>query len=194
MACVARGPWPVYGHYALGVYSIPLQYKGFVMNTRIGKLVMGVALLALAQVSPALADTLDVRLDKAQILRLDVPAAIIVVGNPDIADVTVENPTLLFVMGRSAGETNLLILDETGEEIANLDLAVIGELDRHVTVHRDTIQISTFSCDPRCIEVANPSDVERERQFVGPEEDDGDIPREVETEIEVDGEPLGEQG
>lgn len=166
------------------------------MNTRIGKLLMGVALVALAQVSPALADTLNVRLDKAQILRLDVPAAIIVVGNPDIADVTVENPTLLFVMGRSAGETNLLILDEAGEEIMNLDLAVIGELDRHVTVHRDTVQISTYSCSPRCIEVANPSEVERERQFTGQEEeDDGAVPpREMETGIEVDGQPVEEQG
>ena len=166
------------------------------MNTRIGKLLIGVALVALTQVSPALADTLNVRLDKAQILRLDVPAAIIVVGNPDIADVTVENPTLLFVMGRSAGETNLLILDAAGEEIMNLDLAVIGELDRHVTVHRDTVQISTYSCSPRCVEVANPSEVERERQFAGQEEeDDGAVPpREMETEIEVDGQPVEEQG
>ena len=167
------------------------------MNTGIGRLLMGVAFVALAQVSPALADTLDIRLDKAEILRLDVPAAVIVVGNPDIADVSVENPTLLFVMGRSAGETNLLILDEAGEEIVNLDLAVIGELERHVTVHRDTVQISTFSCDPRCIEVANPSDVERERQFAGQEEDDdggGVPPREMETEIEVDGRPVDEQG
>jgi Flp pilus assembly secretin CpaC len=142
---------------------------------------LGAALaLALVSVSQAAsAETLEVRLDKAEILRLDSPASVVVVGNPNIADVTVENPTLLFIMGRSAGETNMLILDEVGDVVANLDLTVIGELDRHVTVHRDTIQISTFSCDPRCIEVSNPSDVERERQFAaGDDEDDlgGGVP------------------
>ena len=123
------------------------------------------ALLAAVGLSPALAETLNVRLDKAEILRLDTPASIIVVGNPSIADVTVENPTLLFLTGLTPGETNLVIFDDLGDPVAEYDLVVVSEVDRHVTVHRNTGVLTTFSCKPRCIEVSNPSEIERARQF-----------------------------
>ena len=119
----------------------------------------------------ALADSLNVRLDKAEILRLDVPASIVIVGNPEIADVTVENPNMLFVTGLMAGETNLIILDDNGDAIMDYDLVVVAETDRQVTVHRNVDQLSTFSCKPRCIEVANPSEIERQRQFTESETD-----------------------
>lgn len=131
------------------------------------------AVLAAAGIPSATAESFDVRLDKAEVLRLPAPAAIIVVGNPAIADVTVETPLLLFVTGRAPGETNLLILDEDGEMVADYELIVIAERERHVTVNRSTVQLSTYSCDPRCIEVLNPSEVERVRQFAGaPEEEE----------------------
>lgn len=120
----------------------------------------------------ALADSLNVRLNKAEILRLDVPASIVIVGNPDIADVTVENPNMLFLTGLSAGETNLIVLDEMGEPIMEYELVVVAERNRRVTVHRNVEVLTTFSCNPRCIEVNNPSDVERLRQFSQPEEED----------------------
>jgi Flp pilus assembly secretin CpaC len=131
------------------------------------------AVLAAAGIPSAAAENLDVRLDKAEVLRLAAPAAVIVVGNPAIADVTVENPLLLFVIGRAPGETNLLILDEGGDLVADYELIVVAERQRHVTVNRSTIQLSTYSCDPRCIEVLNPSEVERVRQFAAaPEEEE----------------------
>ena len=107
--------------------------------------------------SAAWAETLNVRLDKAEILRLDEPASIIVVGNPSIADVTVENPQLLFLTGLTPGETNLVIFDDLGDPVAEYDLIVLSEVDRHVTVHRNVELLTTFSCKPRCIEVAPPS-------------------------------------
>ena len=120
------------------------------------------------------AETLDVRLDKAEIHRLAKPAAVVFVGNPDIADVTIEEPTLMFVIGRSAGETNMINFDDTGEQIGDYDIVVVAERDRHVTVNRATELLSTFSCDRRCIEVANPSDIERQRQFAESDDDDDD--------------------
>ena len=120
------------------------------------------------------AETLDVRLDKAEILRLAEPAAVMFVGNPDIADVTIEEPTLMFISGRSAGETNLIIFNGAGEQIGDYDIVVVAERERHVTVNRSTERLSTFNCDPRRIEVANPSDIERQRQFAGSDDDDDD--------------------
>ena len=126
------------------------------------------AVLSAAGIAPTAAgDSFAVRLDKVEVLRLDVAASIVVVGNPGIADVTVENPRLLFVIGRAPGETNLMVFDTEAREIANYELVVVGERDRHVTVNRNTGLLSTLSCDPRCIEVPNPSEVERQRQFAG---------------------------
>ena len=47
------------------------------------------------------ADALTVELDGARILKLDTPASDIVIGNPNIADVTVQTPNRLVVIGRS---------------------------------------------------------------------------------------------
>ena len=131
------------------------------------------ALAVVASIS-ASADSLNVRLDKAEILRLDYPASIVIVGNPEIADVTVESPSMLFVTGLTAGETNLIILDEGGNELMEYDLVVVAEVDRQVTVHRNVEVLTTFSCKPRCIEVPNPSEIERARQFSETEDEDDD--------------------
>jgi hypothetical protein len=122
------------------------------------------------------AEPLQIRLDKAEILRLPEPASVIFVGNPDIADVTIESPTLIFIIGRSAGETNLIIFDDAGEQTGDFDLVVLAEHERHVTVNRSTDLLSTFNCDPRCIEVENPSEVERQRQFSDGDNDDDEEP------------------
>jgi hypothetical protein len=149
---------------------ICLLYKENVMGRMIGGLgvVAAAAGLWLAGTAPSAAgESFAVRLDKVEVLRLEQPASIVVVGNPEIADVTVENPRLLFVIGRAPGETNLMLFDPDGVEIANYELVVVGERQRHVTLNRNASVLTTFSCDPRCIEVPNPSSIERQRQLVG---------------------------
>jgi len=133
------------------------------------------AALITAGLTSAMAETLNVRLDKAEIVRLETPASIIVVGNPMIADVTVESPTLLFLTGLAPGETNLVVFDNLGDPVAEYDLVVVGETDRHITVHRNVDVLTSFSCKPRCIEVVNPSDIERQRQFSAPGDSDADV-------------------
>ncbi len=112
------------------------------------------ALLALP--SSAGAETLTVTLDKTLVLRPSEPVSVVMVGNPEIADVTAESPRLIFVIGLAAGETNLLMLDDSGKELASYDVVVVPERERHVTVHRGADGVSTLSCDPRCTGVENP--------------------------------------
>ena len=67
-------------------------------------------------------------------------------------------PFLLFTsgpVGLAPGETNLVIFDDLGDAVAEYDLVVIGEVSRHVTVHRNVEVLTTFSCEPRCTEVAS---------------------------------------
>jgi hypothetical protein len=104
----------------------------------------------------AAAETLHVTLDKSSLLRLGEPAATVLVGSPEIADVTVESPKLLVLVGRKTGETSLILLNRKGDQIASYNLLVVPEDDRHVTVHRGAEGVATFSCDPRCVGVKNP--------------------------------------
>lgn len=104
----------------------------------------------------AQAETLQVLLDKTALLRLKHPATVVLVGNPEIADITVRTPNFILIHGRSIGETNLIILDGGDREVANYDIVVSPQVNRHITINRST-EMETMSCNPRCTVVANPA-------------------------------------
>ncbi len=93
-----------------------------------------------------------VGLDQAKLVRLQEPAADIIVGNPSIADVSVENSKLLVVTGKSYGSTNIIVIDAKGAQILNSDLSVIDPAHGLVTVHKGTDLDAAFTsyCAPRC--------------------------------------------
>ncbi len=115
--------------------------------------VIGLALFA--ALSAGAAEPLRVTVDKAHLLRLDNDAGTIMVADPTVADVVLESPRLLFIVGRSPGETNLYILDGDGAEILHTDVVVVPNADRVVTLDRNTLE-ATFSCSPRCALAAEP--------------------------------------
>lgn len=101
-------------------------------------------------------EPVSVVVDKAHLMRLDKDASVVMVANPTIADVAIESPRMVFIVGREPGETNIFVLDSKGNEIVKSDLVVVPKLDRHVTVNRVTQEAnveSTLSCAPRCAEV-----------------------------------------
>lgn len=106
--------------------------------------------------TPAAADVIRIPLDKAEILRLDTAASVVVVGSPEVADAVVESPKLILLIGKKTGETNLLLMNGKGEQIREYKLLVVPESDRHVTVHRGSEIVNTLSCNPTCVGVKNP--------------------------------------
>ncbi len=106
-------------------------------------------------------DVLRVTVDKSATLRIDRAASVVMVGQPEIADVAVESPRLIFVLGRKVGETNLVVLDAQGNNLVNVAVVVVPEPERTVTIYRGTPGVSTLSCDPRCSGTRNPG-TERE--------------------------------
>jgi len=72
-----------------------------------------------------------VELNKTEIVRLPGAASAVIIGNPKIADVTVQSSDLIFVVGRGYGETNLIILDSNGNTMMNADLQVVNTLPQH---------------------------------------------------------------
>ncbi len=113
-----------------------------------------VALLGAVSFTAA-AEIFDVPINKTKVLRLKRSASYILVGNPEIADISVETARLIFVHGRMIGETNLLLLDSRRREIANYDLVVVPTGATHITIQRGT-STDTMSCNPRCAGVPTP--------------------------------------
>ncbi len=112
-------------------------------------------------------DPVVVVVNKARILRLDGEADVVLVANPEIADVVIDSPSLLFVLGLQAGETSLLVLDEAREEILVTNISVVSNEAQassvgaepdvtKVKLLRRTEQ-STLECTPRCLEGENSS-------------------------------------
>jgi len=111
------------------------------------------ALLATGAASPAraqnAADDVVVLVDQASLLRLERPAAEIVVGNPSIADVSVQSGKVLVVTGKSFGETNLIVIDADGKVVINRRLIVQEPRTGFVTMYRGPAR-QTLHCAPYC--------------------------------------------
>lgn len=99
-------------------------------------------------VSAAAAD-LIVRYDQSQLMRLSRPVAEIIVGNPSIADVTVQDSTLLVVTGKTFGMTNIIALDADRNIIKDQRIIVERDENRVVNLHKAGVRQS-YSCTPNC--------------------------------------------
>ena len=68
---------------------------------------------------------INVNVNMARILRINAAAATVIIGNPGIADVTIQDPQTLILTGKSYGQTNLIVLDATGNPIADTMIEVV---------------------------------------------------------------------
>jgi Flp pilus assembly secretin CpaC len=129
------------------------------LTARYAGILAVVALLsAPAAVSAApVGETVDVTIDFAKILRLDEPAATIFIGNPGIADASVEDERTVVLTGKTAGTTNLIILDKDGKEMANAVIRVSSDIQQLTTIFYGSSR-QTFSCLPTCERVISVGD------------------------------------
>jgi hypothetical protein len=105
---------------------------------------------ALAQGMVAVSgQTVTVTVDQAKMLRMPERTATLVVGNPLIADVSVQMGGLMVVTGKGYGTTNLIALDRSGGTLLEIALQVEGPRTQIVTVHRG-IDRESYSCTPDC--------------------------------------------
>jgi len=86
--------------------------------------------------------------DQAKLLSVGGEPSTIVVGNPNIADVTIQGSNV-FVHGRNFGSTNLIVLDKEGNQLANLDVTVSQGGNNNLTVFRGGGKYS-YVCAPQC--------------------------------------------
>ena len=111
-------------------------------------LALGLLLVALSAPSPA-AESISVIVDQAKLVKLPEKVATIVVGNPLIADVSLQPGGTMVVTGKGYGTTNVMALDRQGSILLDRMVQVEGPTDKLVTVYRG-IERESYSCTPIC--------------------------------------------
>lgn len=107
---------------------------------------------AASAVYSANAEDLIVKYDQSQLLRLSRPAAEIIIGNPAIADISVQAGNLLVITGKTFGITNIIALDADRNVIRDQRILVRRDEAKVVNLQRGTHRQS-YNCTPQC----NPS-------------------------------------
>ena len=120
----------------------PFRYLGYAVTI--------VCVLGFALANVARADNMTIPLDQAQLLRLPNGVSTIVIGNPLIADATLQPGGLLVVTGKGYGSTNLLALDRSGRVILDKQLVVNKSRANNVVVVQKGMETETYSCNPEC--------------------------------------------
>ena len=129
--------------------------NGFRYTSRLGRniaLGMMAAGFAVAAAGASKAEDLIVKYDQSQLLRLPRPAAEIIIGNPSIADISVQSGNLLVITGKTFGITNIIALDAYRNVIQEQRVLFKRDESKVVNLQRGT-QRQSYNCTPQC----NPS-------------------------------------
>jgi len=116
---------------------------------RFRSLLIGMLLCPAAALAEPTADAIAVNVDQAKLVKLPGRVATIVVGNPLIADVTLQNGGIVVVTGKGYGATNFIAMDRSGDVLVDRVIQVEGPTDQLITVYRG-VERESYSCMPIC--------------------------------------------
>jgi hypothetical protein len=112
-------------------------------------LAIGTLAACLTALNPATAnEVITLMLDRATVIKAPAKTTMVVIGNPAIADVSVQRNGVLVLTGKTFGETNLLALDDDGKLVSESWLRVQAS-NRNVVVYRGA-EPESYSCTPDC--------------------------------------------
>lgn len=132
--------------------TMPATRRGFAFPFGF---VISIVLLLGATVDAARADASDgseelaVFLDQARLVRLPERVSTIVIGNPLIADASIQSRGLMVITGKGYGTTNIVALDRDGAPLMERRIVVHGPDNNIVVVYRG-VRRETYSCSPFC--------------------------------------------
>ncbi|WP_425410885.1 pilus assembly protein N-terminal domain-containing protein [Hyphococcus sp.] len=107
------------------------------------------AALFIGTTQVAAAEQIWLTMDQVRPYKLENPAQSIVVGNPAIADVTVQDNSNVLLFGKAPGLTNIFVFNEAGEAVKNLTIRVRTPSADMLTVHRGSAR-TTYNCTTNC--------------------------------------------
>ena len=121
------------------------------------RIAAGLACLA-ALTAVAYADEIQIPLDHVRTLTFDKPVKTVYMGNPTIADVTVVDPTHVFILGKSYGATNIIALDARGHETLNDQIIVTDRPGTEIIVQRGIARTTLVCTAEHCQAAPAPGD------------------------------------
>jgi Flp pilus assembly secretin CpaC len=115
------------------------------------RFIAGLALATAASVlaAPAFAEGISVLVNQAKSVKLARNADTIIIGNPEIADASVQDASTLVLTGKGFGVTNLVVLDAEGRPIVDEQVTVSRQSVNSVRIYRRAA-VQTLSCTPVC--------------------------------------------
>jgi hypothetical protein len=105
-------------------------------------------------------EALTVSLDQAKLVRLPSGAETIVIGNPSIADVSVQKNGVMVITGRAPGRTNFIALDSSGSILSESMVSVTTGSPSQIVVQRG-LERNTYDCSPACLPMVSLGDEEK---------------------------------
>lgn len=99
-------------------------------------LVLMTAVAVVTAATPVMAESQPVRRaisleqSKGRMIRFDVAVKTVFIANPEIADVQVKSPMVLYVTAKKPGETSLIAVDENDHVLADIGITVNHNLSR----------------------------------------------------------------
>ena len=100
--------------------------------------------------APAWAENVVVKVDQAKIMRLPAQVSTIVIGNPLIADVSLQSGGMVVVTGKGYGVTNVLALDKQGRILMDSSVQVLAADSEDLVVVYKGVERESYSCAPDC--------------------------------------------
>jgi len=94
-------------------------------------------------------ELLRVYMNHARILQFDNPVSSVIIGNSEVADVTVNDKKTVILTGKSYGSTNLVILDANGNALIDRRVIVSVDEENSIRVFRQ-VNRTVLSCAPAC--------------------------------------------
>jgi hypothetical protein len=114
---------------------------------------------ALAGPSVAGRGEVNLALDEVHTLTFRGPVATVYVGNPTIADITMVDARHAFVQGKGYGRTNIVALNQNGNQVFGTYINVVGADHGDTVVLNRGAQRVTYSCtESRCEPTPMPGD------------------------------------
>lgn len=107
-------------------------------------------------------DTIELTMDKSELIRLDREAASIIVGNPNHVNVLAETSKLLVIVPRAPGATHISVLDRDSNLIMQRHIIVAAPKEKYVRIRRSCagsddegcLNTQTYYCPDSCHEIA----------------------------------------
>ncbi len=119
------------------------------MSRPILPLLAAAALLAVPAAAAAQSRPLNVDIDQSTRVQLRGPAGSVIVGNPNIADVTVVDANTLFITGKGYGVTEVVAVDVLGRTVFQSQVVVTAGDSGRVRVWRGA-QATEMACASTC--------------------------------------------